>query len=370
MRFFIINTDYIDFIRWLYTASPDLEKQGYAEQYRTRMESCFGTADFYSKNLIKLGHEARDVIANIAPMQKQWARENGIKIPAARLGIRLRRHFIPWPCKKEEWLYYILAEQIKTYCPDILYSMAVETIGSDFLKMVKGHYGIAIGQHAAPLPSHDVSGYDLMLSSLPNQVDYFCKQGMKSELFRLGFESELLDRVTPGSKRFDISFVGGLSGPHGEGAGTLEALCKNYSVQVWGYGYRGLALGSHIRKVFNGPLFGLAMYQALIESKIVFNRHINVAGSNANNMRLYEATGVGALLLTDYKHNLSDMFDPAREVIAYNNTDECVELAGYYLAHDKEREAIARAGQHRTLSEHTYYHRMQELVGIAQRYLS
>jgi spore maturation protein CgeB len=37
--------------------------------------------------------------------------------------------------------------------------------------------------------------------------------------------------------------------------------------------------------------------------------------------------------------------------------------------HDEEREEIARAGQRRTLTEHTYYHRMQELVDIVQRYL-
>lgn len=369
MRFFIINTDYIDFIQWLYSHNPGLESQPYAEQYRARMESSFGMADFYSRNLKKLGHEAWDVIANIEPMQKQWARENGIKLPGVHWGIRLRRQFIPWPYKKEEWLYYILAEQIKSYHPDVLYSMAIETIGSDLLSKVKGHYGIAIGQHAAPLPCHDISGYDLMLSSLPNQVDYFCSQGMRSELFRLGFESELLGRLTPHVKQYDIAFVGGLSGPHGGGAGALEALCKNYNVKVWGYGLNNLDHDSCMSKVFNGPLFGLAMYQAFLESKIVFNRHIDIAENNANNMRLYEATGVGALLLTDYTQNLSDMFDPGREVVAYHNTDECVELAGYYLAHDKEREVIARAGQSRTLNEHTYYHRMQELVDIAQRYL-
>lgn len=39
------------------------------------------------------------------------------------------------------------------------------------------------------------------------------------------------------------------------------------------------------------------------------------------------------------------------------------------LEHDKEREATARAGQQRTLREHTYYHRMQELVDIVCKYL-
>jgi spore maturation protein CgeB len=86
-------------------------------------------------------------------------------------------------------------------------------------------------------------------------------------------------------------------------------------------------------------------------------------------MRLYEATGVGTFLLTDHKRNLADLFEPGREVVAYRDADECVELAGYYLTHDEEREAIARAGQQRTLREHTWYHRMQELVDIVRCYL-
>ena len=86
-------------------------------------------------------------------------------------------------------------------------------------------------------------------------------------------------------------------------------------------------------------------------------------------MRLYETTGVGTMLLTDYKQNLTDMFQPGQEVVEYQDANESVELTKYYLAHDKEREAIAHAGQQRTLREHTYFHRMQELIDIVHRYL-
>ena len=86
-------------------------------------------------------------------------------------------------------------------------------------------------------------------------------------------------------------------------------------------------------------------------------------------MRLYETTGVGTLLITDYKDNLHTLFEPGKEVVAYSSAEECVERIQYYLKHDDEREAIARAGQQRTLREHTYYQRMQELVDIVRKYL-
>ena len=110
------------------------------------------------------------------------------------------------------------------------------------------------------------------------------------------------------------------------------------------------------------------MYQILRRSKIVINHHGNT-GPYANNFRLYEATGVGTLLVTDWKLNLSEIFEPGREVVVYQTPEECAELIRYYLEHDDKRETIAREGQRRTLQEHTYYHRVQEMISIIRHYV-
>jgi spore maturation protein CgeB len=86
-------------------------------------------------------------------------------------------------------------------------------------------------------------------------------------------------------------------------------------------------------------------------------------------MRLYEATGCGALLLTDAKDNLGDLFEVGKEVVAYRSGAEAAELVRHYLANSKERIAIARAGQQRTLATHSYRQRMAELVEILGRHL-
>jgi spore maturation protein CgeB len=77
----------------------------------------------------------------------------------------------------------------------------------------------------------------------------------------------------------------------------------------------------------------------------------------------------GALLVTDWKENLHEMFELGKEVIAYRTPEECAELIRYYLEHENEREEIARAGQQRILNEHTTYQRMQELVDIVGRHI-
>jgi len=111
------------------------------------------------------------------------------------------------------------------------------------------------------------------------------------------------------------------------------------------------------------------MYEIFYKSLITLNHHIDVGGAYAGNGRLFEATGMGTLLVTDWKKNLHEMFEPGKEVVCYRTPEECAEMVQYYLGHDEERKAIARAGQQRTLREHTYYQRMQELSDIVHKYL-
>jgi hypothetical protein len=42
MKFLILNTDYPESLRWLYTQHPGLEKQPYKEQMRVRAERLTG----------------------------------------------------------------------------------------------------------------------------------------------------------------------------------------------------------------------------------------------------------------------------------------------------------------------------------------
>jgi spore maturation protein CgeB len=108
------------------------------------------------------------------------------------------------------------------------------------------------------------------------------------------------------------------------------------------------------------------MYRVLARSRITINTHIDVADGYANNLRLYEATGMGALLVTDRGRNLADLFEEGVEVIAYENAAECRDLIRYYLDRTDEASAIAAAGQERTLASHTWDDRMARLVGILE----
>ena len=139
-------------------------------------------------------------------------------------------------------------------------------------------------------------------------------------------------------------------------------------VQVWTDSLAGIPETSPIRRAWVGAAWGREMYGVLARSRITLNHHGDV-GPFANNLRLYEATGMGALLITDAKDNLAEMFVPGEEVVDYRDVAECAELIRYYLDNEPERARIAAAGKARTLRDHTWAVRMQELVEILQPYL-
>jgi hypothetical protein len=117
-------------------------------------------------------------------------------------------------------------------------------------------------------------------------------------------------------------------------------------------------------------IYGLHMYETVRDAGITLNIHADSSDRYASNMRLFEVTGVGGCLLTDWKPNLGEMFSLDKEVVAYRSAAEAVEKARWLLGHPEARAAIANAGQARTLREHTFGHRagrFHEIVKNALR---
>ena len=105
----------------------------------------------------------------------------------------------------------------------------------------------------------------------------------------------------------------------------LEAVAERYDLKLWGNLPQALPASSPLHRCFQGEVWGADMYQVLRRSRITLNSHIDLAGREAGNMRLFEATGVGAFLLTDFKDNLDTLFAPDREVAVWRSIDDCLE---------------------------------------------
>jgi len=395
MRILIVNTDpYPGFLAWLYSSSPGLSEKGFEDQMLARNDTLFGLADFYSRNLRALGHEAWGIYADNPFMQRAWMRDYATRAVARRAapgmaefideakrissaGGRISARGLLRSLKRmyevrRSWLYAIVQAQVAYYRPDIVIIQAVNRMSTLFLKSVKPLVRLIVGQFDDLIyaRNQDWGVYDLAVSSFPNVVAQFRSLGIRCEDYKMGFESSVLDTIGPPGLPIDATFVGSVYGFHSARKELLEFLSERLErFEIWGKGVEKLPRRSPIRNRYRGEAWGVGMYRILQRSRITVNAHAEFNGPYANNMRLYEATGVGTLLVTDRKVNLGEMFEVGKEVLAYATPEECLDLIRYYLSHEEERAAIAKAGQERTLHEHTYRLRLVELMAIIGKYL-
>ena len=375
LRILVLDTYYPAFLAEHYGGRPEIALRGYEEQLSALMDRCFGTSDAYSRHLRELGHDVIDVVANCEPLQLRWAREQGNTNRALhRLGAILPGR--AGSIAARAFLRRIALAQIETFDPDVVYLQDLWFLATSDLDALKRAGRFVAGQIASGLPPEPiVRRFDLLLTSFPHFVQRFREQGLDSEYLKIAFDDKVLERLRelgieadPAAPReHAVAFVGGLDPRvHGTGTRMLERVADEVELEIWGYGASALPETSPILSRYRGEAWGLAMYEVLARSRVALNRHIDVAEGYANNMRLYEATGVGALLVTEASSNLAELFEPEREVVVYEGEDDLVEQLRHYAAHDDERRRIAAAGQARTLREHTYAQRIAELATMLE----
>jgi len=143
---------------------------------------------------------------------------------------------------------------------------------------------------------------------------------------------------------YDVGFVGNISYAHRSTprARRLKAIAARWRTNDFYRHYTPDEVG-----------------QVYSQSRIVFNT--SIAGDV--NMRVFEGTASGALVLTDSIANgLGELFEIGREIVTYKNDADLFDKIAYYLDHEDERQAIAQAGYDRTHTQHTYAHRMKWLL--------
>lgn len=343
-----LNTYYDKFLNSHYYKNPHLVSAPYQEQLDSLQSACFGDSDFYSSGLLHTGWDAENLILNCAPLQHTWARENNFTGDGLEIAI----------------------EQIRRLRPEVVYLQDLHLATKDFISALRPFAELIVGQIATSLPAKaDFTGFDIIFSSFPHFIERFRRQGITAYYQALAFDQRVLDVTGNIEKQFDVTFVGGISQAHIQSSQFLEKLSRLVRLECWGYGAETLQADSLLRQRHHGEAWGLDMFTILRKSLITINRHGEVAENYANNMRLFEATGCGAMLFTDYKDNLNELFEIGSEIVAYRNAEEAASLIEYYLQHPQEARAIAQNGQQRTLRDHTYAKRMEQTVEILERHL-
>jgi len=212
-------------------------------------------------------------------------------------------------------------------------------------------------------------------------------------------------------KDIPFSFAGGV---HGHRLKRLIQVNKQYPIQVYGKGSevgkfdhisilkilkRKLMGGTGTRKMIRnyflrklneqtGSISYMDANSIWSRTKVSFtpltleNKHLVLKKKMANNYseeidpknlvewqnpyqikgRVFDMGMSGTLMLCDSNPAITEHYDPGLEYIPFDSQEEAIELVKYYLAHEKERKAIAYNYYKRTTQNHLWKHRWEMII--------
>jgi spore maturation protein CgeB len=408
MKLLIHAHAYPDFLEEMYGARPDLANLDYGAQFAAfdRESHVFGNSA-WAEALGPLGYDVMVTISNNERIQTTWAKEHGIRYRPA------------------SWQTEIADAQVASFQPDLLFFTSYGDLRPEWIKHLREKYprvvlfGLWCGM---PFDSIDIfREFDLIVTCVPELNERFRSLGCNSRHMHHAFDSRVLAHIdTNREQDIPFSFIGQLirsGGFHEERLRQLARITEAMEIAIFSSAhdiYRSqqpgqpmrvvrdrlarilndvqvlrksferlpllrravrraelshAVVGEKLRPHTRPAVFGLAMYQTLQRSQVNYNSHVDIASGSASNRRLFECTGVGSCLLTDYKANMATLFEPGTEVVTFSSTEDCIDKAKWLIDHPDERRKIAQAGQRRTLTEHTYTQRAEQFDAVIREAL-
>lgn len=336
MKIAIVDTYYPDFLRTL--PKPQSYQQGLADT----LGRFFGTHSAYSRALQNIGWETRDILANYGELQRLWDTYDSDTLPAIALN------------------------QIEEFEPDVIFLQDLGFFDQDRLEYLSDAAVLA-GQCSCRFEDEaKLRQFDVIFTSFPFYVDRFNALGVQGVFLPLAFDPIVIEQVEiPLRRTHAVTFIGGY-GRHWDMDDLFLTLAAETPIEFWGYGFE--TAPAAIQTKWHGPVWGLDMYKVLLGSHIVVNRHGGIAQGYSNNLRMFEATGCGALLLTEQAPNLADYFN-ADQCATYLSPADAVARIDYYLSNSFHLAAVAGLGQSKTLRVHTYAQRMPVVSKILEEHV-
>ncbi|MCY3944910.1 MAG: glycosyltransferase [Anaerolineaceae bacterium] len=158
----------------------------------------------------------------------------------------------------------------------------------------------------------------------------------------------------------DVAFVGTLLPPHiyGERVRALAAL-RDFDLGIWSVH----DVPAELRPFLRGEALGAPMLEILSAAKLTVNPHGQTM-QYGGNMRLFEAAGVGTLQITDDRPGIHEWFTPGENILTFRDEADLRDKVAWFLAHDDEREEMARRAREHVLAHHRYDQRVERIEAL------
>ncbi len=79
-------------------------------------------------------------------------------------------------------------------------------------------------------------------------------------------------------------------------------------------------------------------------------------------LRVWDILGAGGFVLTNYQTEITEYFEPGKELETFASEDELLDKISYYLEHEEERRQIARNGYEKVKAEASFELRIRQML--------
>ena len=304
-----------------------------------------------------------EILANSLETQNLWRKDNK----------RIRNHPLFWRISyqfnRNPFLRFLapyfspihrtLIQQVELLAPDVVILTDLHLYPSSVLKKLKSKNLLLVGHVSSQIHTQTpLYKYDLLLSSIDKYLQFFKEMGIESFKFLPAFDRGCLPKDFV-ERDIDCVFVGSLY----QGTPALLFEVKKYvpQIQIYGPALTAEMKALGLEENYQGSVYGNEMYEILARAKLVINRHGNPI-STYGNVRTFEATGMGAALLTEENPDLGTIFLPDEEVFTYKSIENIGAKAKSILDSPVNLAKVSKSGQERTLADHTYEIRYKDLA--------
>jgi len=259
----------------------------------------------------------------------------------------------------------------ETFCPDLVLSIKGEAVKPETITWIKEKLGAktALWYPDDPrffnsLVKHVAPCYDYVFTASERMIPIYREIGCdKVHFLPFACEETVHKRIKlteEDRKKYEanVVFVGTYTPRRARLIKKLEK--AGIQVKIYGPYWKYFKISGDV----NDGIYGPEMVKAYNAAKIVLNIHVEDDISYKVNMRVFEATGSGAFLLTDNTREVGKMFDIGKELVTYDDEESLVKLVRYYLSAEDEIREISDKGRERAYKAHTYKERITSLINI------
>ena len=254
--------------------------------------------------------------------------------------------------------------QVQRFKPDILLAIKGEMLDGKSIGHLSKEYGIKTAlwfpddpRYFDSLVRHVAPFYDHIFTKSERMVPRYKEIGVdKVHELAFGCDPNTYYFEPALKKSINASFIG----TYDRRRSKLLRSLNRKDLHIYGPYWRLF----HRKDSVHNAIWGDEVRHTINKSKVVLNIHAQSDLDLAPNMRAFEIPGCHALMLTDRPNGIEKYYEIGKEMVCYDGPRDLASLIDYYSEADEEREKISAQGYEKTVSQHTYKHRMKQFLDL------